>query len=120
VNTSARRRCCVHRIPSRVRDDRDTPLLPGKDGGASRIDLGRLESGIFFEAGLDSFLVICPTGCFWRIARYIREQARGGMSPFVMAGLDPAIHVFRVASEQVVDARVKPGHDESCGKDAQD
>ena len=24
------RRCCVHRIPSRVRDDRDTPLLPGE------------------------------------------------------------------------------------------
>ena len=28
----ARRRCRVHRIPSRVRDDRDTPLLQGKDG----------------------------------------------------------------------------------------
>jgi hypothetical protein len=26
----ARRRCRVHRIPSRVRDDRDTPLLPGE------------------------------------------------------------------------------------------
>jgi hypothetical protein len=32
--TSARRRCRVHRIPSRVRDDRDTPLLPGKDGAS--------------------------------------------------------------------------------------
>ena len=30
----ARRRCRVHRIPSRVRDDRDTPLLPGKDGAS--------------------------------------------------------------------------------------
>jgi hypothetical protein len=28
-----------------------------------------------------------------------------------MAGLVPAIHVF-AALEQVVDARVKPGHDE--------
>ena len=28
----------------------------------------------------------------------------------VMAGLDPAIHVFE--RKQVVDARVKPGHDE--------
>src|SRR6202048_3467343 len=28
----ARRRCRVHRIPSRVRDDRDTPLLPGETG----------------------------------------------------------------------------------------
>jgi hypothetical protein len=30
----ARRRCRVHHIPSRVRDDRDTPLLPGKDGAS--------------------------------------------------------------------------------------
>jgi hypothetical protein len=30
----ARRRCRVHRISSRVRDDRDTPLLPGKDGAS--------------------------------------------------------------------------------------
>jgi hypothetical protein len=30
----ARRRCRVHRIPSRVRDDREAPLLPGKDGAS--------------------------------------------------------------------------------------
>jgi hypothetical protein len=29
-----------------------------------------------------------------------------------MAGLDPAIHVFLSRSAKVVDARVKPGHDE--------
>ncbi len=34
LRTHARRRCRVHRIPSRVRDDRDTPLLPGKDGAS--------------------------------------------------------------------------------------
>ena len=34
ATTIARRRCRVHRIPSRVRDDRDTPLLPGKDGAS--------------------------------------------------------------------------------------
>jgi hypothetical protein len=28
-----------------------------------------------------------------------------------MAGFIPAIHVFVVLSKQVVDARVKPGHD---------
>jgi len=36
-----------------------------------------------------------------------------------LAGFIPAIHVF-AALEQVVDARVKPGHDESwtaCRKD---
>jgi len=31
----------------------------------------------------------------------------------VMAGLDPAIHVFKSAKDQGVDARVKPGHDEA-------
>ena len=36
------RRCRVHRIPSRVRDDRDTPLLSGETG--------------------ESVRVICPTG----------------------------------------------------------
>ena len=29
-----------------------------------------------------------------------------------MAGLDPAIHVFCGKQKEVVDARVKPGHDE--------
>jgi hypothetical protein len=29
-----------------------------------------------------------------------------------MAGLDPAIHVFRAASKKDVDARDKRGHDE--------
>jgi hypothetical protein len=56
------RRCRVHRIPSRVRDDRDTPLLSGKDGGGHRIESTKRGSKIFFAAGLDSFLVICPTG----------------------------------------------------------
>jgi hypothetical protein len=31
---------------------------------------------------------------------------------FVMAGLDPAIHVFVAASKQDVDARDEPGHDD--------
>jgi hypothetical protein len=30
---------------------------------------------------------------------------------FVMAGLDPAIHVFFHREKEDVDARVKPGHD---------
>ncbi|MEH2567506.1 hypothetical protein V1289_007133 [Bradyrhizobium sp. AZCC 2289] len=34
LRTHTRRRCRVHRIPSRIRDDRDTPLLPGKDGAS--------------------------------------------------------------------------------------
>jgi hypothetical protein len=45
-DNAARRRCRVHRIPSRVRDDRDTPLLPGKDGRAGSADLPDRLSGI--------------------------------------------------------------------------
>jgi hypothetical protein len=33
----ARRRCRVHRISSRVRDDHDTPLLPGETGGVVEV-----------------------------------------------------------------------------------
>jgi hypothetical protein len=31
---------------------------------------------------------------------------------FVMAGLGPAIHVFGFATDQDVDARDEPGHDD--------
>jgi hypothetical protein len=32
---------------------------------------------------------------------------------FVMAGLDPAIHVLGQRAKKDLDARVKPGHDEA-------
>ena len=44
----------VHRISSRVRDDRDTPLLVGRDESGYADDLGRRGTGIFFAMGLDS------------------------------------------------------------------
>ena len=47
------RRRCVHRIQPRVRDDRDTPLLPGLDGRSDSGDLPDGESGIFFRTRLD-------------------------------------------------------------------
>src|SRR4051794_14810871 len=43
----------VHRIPPRVRDDREPPLLVGRDGGAYSFDLGARARGIFLEPGLD-------------------------------------------------------------------
>jgi len=49
----ALRRCRVHRIPPRVRDDRDTPLV-GWDGGSSRSDLGWAGTEIFLQMGLDT------------------------------------------------------------------
>ena len=47
------RRCRVHRIPSRVRDDRDTPLFRGGTGRAGSADLPDGLSEIFFRTGLD-------------------------------------------------------------------
>ena len=41
---------------------RDPPLLSRRDSAEITADLGRMESGIFLPEGLDSFLVICPSG----------------------------------------------------------
>jgi hypothetical protein len=41
----------VHRIPPRVRDDRDTPLVVGRDGVGYGSDLGRHESENIFRYG---------------------------------------------------------------------
>jgi hypothetical protein len=56
------RRHRVHRIPPRVRDDREPPLSSGETGRACRDDLPDGLSGIFFTAGLDRLSVICPSG----------------------------------------------------------
>jgi hypothetical protein len=43
-----------------------------------------------------------------------RKFGRNPYSPS-WPGFVPAIHVFLAAFRQVVDARVKPGHDDSMG-----
>jgi hypothetical protein len=43
----------VHRIPTYVRDDRETPLRVGRDGERCRRDLGQMGIGIFLQRGLD-------------------------------------------------------------------
>ena len=68
---SPARRCRVHRIPSRVRDDRDTPLCVGRDGQSSRGDLGGTETEIFFKRGLDTPFNKPPDG---QITGLRREQ----------------------------------------------
>jgi hypothetical protein len=44
-------RCRVHRIPPNVRDDRETPLSPGRDGEGQRFDLGQADTEM--RMGLD-------------------------------------------------------------------
>ena len=48
-----KRHISVHRIPSRVRDDRERPF-GGQDGGAYNFDLGNSRTEIFLQNGLDS------------------------------------------------------------------
>ena len=43
----------VHRIPPRVRDDRETPLCAGRDGVGYVGDLGQKGTKIFLRRGLD-------------------------------------------------------------------
>ena len=43
------RRRCVHRIQPRVRDDRDTPLLPGWMAGVIAVIWPGVEAVYFFE-----------------------------------------------------------------------
>jgi hypothetical protein len=58
------RRCRVHRIPPRVRDDSRSAPHPGGTGRACRDDLPDGLSEIFLREGLDGLLLICPPGYF--------------------------------------------------------
>jgi len=53
ANTLRARRCRVHHIPPRVRDDRDTPLLSRRDSAEIATDLGRGGSSLFLRSRLD-------------------------------------------------------------------
>src|ERR1700737_2735062 len=52
----ARRPRPPHPVPY-VRDDRETPLCVGRDGEASKSDLGQAGTEIFLQRGLDEALV---------------------------------------------------------------
>src|SRR6266702_5021581 len=63
----ARRRCRVHRILSRVRDDRQRPSCRERTGRAGSADLPDGLSEIFLAGWLDRFwlrALICPSGAF--------------------------------------------------------
>src|SRR5205823_797210 len=46
VSTVRQKHHRVHRIPSRVRDDREPPLLVGRDGGVYKSDLGQARTNM--------------------------------------------------------------------------
>jgi len=65
---SRAKRCRVHRIPRRVRDDRDTPLC-GRDAKSSRSDLGWMKTEIFLRMGMDTPVKKLPDGQITRLRR---------------------------------------------------
>jgi hypothetical protein len=52
----------VHRIPLRVRDDREPPLLEGTGPVGYTADLALLKIRIFLQTGLDSQITDLPDG----------------------------------------------------------
>ena len=65
--TSRAKRCRVHRIPPRVRDDHDTPLWWGGMTPACRDDLPDGVSEIFLQRGLDTQITKQPVGQISRL-----------------------------------------------------
>ena len=51
INAIRQRRFSVHRIPPRVRDDREPPLCVGRDGGGYEGDLRERGRGNIFREG---------------------------------------------------------------------
>src|SRR5882762_851907 len=64
ATTISRQRCCVHHIPSRVRDDSRSAPHSGETRRVKPVICPTAEGGIFFARGLDSFWLICPSCCF--------------------------------------------------------
>ena len=79
----------VHRIPPRVRDDREPPLSVGRDGRIDKAVSTKRRSEIFFEGGLDNGLARrrsdLPVG---QIKLAALQSFRGAS-----ATSEPAIHV---------------------------
>jgi hypothetical protein len=62
--TLVSRSICVHRIPPRVRDDRDPPLSSGETREAKPLICPTRQRECFLRADLTAFWVICPSRCF--------------------------------------------------------
>src|SRR4249919_2250070 len=69
--------------PPAFRDDRDTPLVPGKDGRAGSSDLPDGLGGIFFARGLDEVLGDLPVGLFHGHGH--RTISKGALAPIAIS-----------------------------------
>jgi hypothetical protein len=66
--TARPQRIRVHRIPFRVRDDREPPLWKERDGARYKADLGMLKIRIFLQKGLDTEIGDLPDGQISRLS----------------------------------------------------
>jgi hypothetical protein len=82
----------VHRIPPRVRDDREPPLMWDETAVICEVIWVWREEEIFSEMGLDTKSVICPSGA---ISLSLREAAiaakKGGLLRHYVARMSGAI-----------------------------
>jgi hypothetical protein len=61
---SSKRRFASTASRPAFRDDREPPLMMRRDSYFIKLILGRSGNEIFFESGLDTNLLICPSGSF--------------------------------------------------------
>jgi hypothetical protein len=86
------KRCRVHRIPPRVRDDGQRPSV-GWDGGINKSVSTNPPSEIFFARALDTKLAGQPVGQISRPSRSIRARKLEVLLPDLQGGL-PGNHTF--------------------------
>jgi hypothetical protein len=71
----------VHRIPSRVRDDREPPLWWDETARFMQVIWVGSEGRIFLAKGLDTDLPICPSGVAERMAPPIHGRGLRYINP---------------------------------------
>jgi hypothetical protein len=99
--------------PPNVRDDRDTPLCAGRDGGSYKGDLVFRKTRIFLRKGLDRGASDLPVGWGWRelkgeILLYVIPGHREAMSPESIARLETWIPGDHWNSERPLSLDIDP------------
>ena len=83
----------VHRIPPRVRDDRDRPSM-GRDGGAYGFDLGQSRTNLFLQTGLDRPNQVDPVQQNKFLGNFV-THARIGMPAYLTNRYAPPFSIER-------------------------
>jgi hypothetical protein len=94
---------CVHRIPPRVRDDRDTPLEWGRTGRVLKVIWVRREAKYFCKWGWTGNSLICPSG-----SRAVRGSRWLDRAEFTCSVIIACPHAARTRPTHSFIARLDP------------